>query len=56
MKPKKRKDASCGNGTMITFSVNTKDKVSGFYDLVLSLGVTDEGLPGLRRDEYLRVF
>ena len=37
---------------MITFSVDTNEKVISFYDLTLSLGATDEGLPGPRHDEH----
>ncbi|MBT6198750.1 MAG: VOC family protein [Pelagibacteraceae bacterium] len=52
MMPHNKKEASFGNGAMITFSVDSKERVSDFYDLALSLGATDEGLPGPRHDEH----
>ena len=48
MMPHNKKDTSCENGSMITLSIDTKEKVNIFYDLALSLGATDEGLPGPR--------
>ena len=50
--PHNKKEASFGNGAMITFTVDTKEKVNSFYDLALSLGATDEGLPGPRHGEH----
>jgi len=35
---------------MIAFSVDSKEKVHGFYDKAISLGATDEGPPGPRGD------
>ncbi|MBT3901298.1 MAG: VOC family protein [Pelagibacteraceae bacterium] len=52
MMPHNKKEASFGNGAMITFSVDSMERVSDFYDLALSLGATDEGLPGPRHDEH----
>ena len=37
---------------MITFSIDTKEKVNKFYNLALSLGATDEGSPGPRLGEH----
>ena len=51
MMPHNKQTATYGNGTMITFSINTKKKVDSFYNLALSLGATDEGLPGPRHEE-----
>ena len=45
MMPHNKKEASFGNGAMITFSVDSMERVSDFYDLALSIGATDEGLP-----------
>jgi predicted lactoylglutathione lyase len=52
MMPHNKKEASFGNGAMITFSVDSIERVRDFYDLALSLGATDEGLPGPRHDEH----
>ena len=52
MMPHNKKEASFGNGAMITFSVDSMERVSDFYDLALSLGAIDEGLPGPRHDEH----
>ncbi len=52
MMPHNKKEASFGNGAMITFSFDSMERVSDFYDLALSLGATDEGLPGPRHDEH----
>ena len=49
--PHNKKEVSFGNGTMVRFSIDTKEKVNIFYDLVSSLSATDEGLPGPRHDE-----
>ena len=51
MIPHNKKMATFGNGTMITFSINTKKEVDSFYNLALRLGATDEGLPGPRHEE-----
>ena len=52
MIPHNKKMATFGNGTMITFSINTKKEVDSFYNLALRLGATDEGFPGPRHKEY----
>ena len=52
MTPHNNKNATFGNGTMITFNIDTKEKVNSFYNLALSLGATDEGSPGPRHDEH----
>ena len=51
MKPHNKKEATFGNGTMITFNIDSKEGVDNFYNLALKLGATDEGLPGSRHDE-----
>ncbi len=48
MTPHNKKNATFGNGTMITFDIKTKKEVENFYNLALKLGATDEGLPGPR--------
>ena len=50
MIPHNKQMATSGNGTMITFSIDTKEGVESFYNLALKLGATDEGLPGPRHE------
>ena len=52
MIPHNKKEASIGNGIMITFNIGNKKKVKSFYDLALSLGAFDEGLPGPRHNKH----
>ena len=52
MRPHNKKEATFGNGTMITFSVDSKKGVDSFYHLALKLGATDEGKPGPRHQEH----
>ena len=52
MLPHNKEKANFGNGTMITFSIDTQEKVNSFYDLAINLGATDEGFPGPRHDEH----
>ena len=51
MKPHNKKKATFGNGTMITFNIDTKNGVESFYNLALQLGAIDEGLPGPRHQK-----
>ena len=52
MRPHNKKEATFGNGTMITFSVDSKKGVDSFYNLALKLGAVDEGKPGPRHYEH----
>jgi len=52
MLPHNKQKATFGNGTMITFTINSKKEVDSFYQLALKLGAIDEGLPGPRHDEH----
>ena len=52
MIPHNKKKATFGNGTMITFKIDTKNELDNFYNLAMSLGATDEGLPGPRHEEH----
>ena len=56
MKPHNKKEASFGNGTMITFTAKSKENVKDFYNLALSLGGTNEGSPGPRHDEHFYAY
>ena len=51
MKPFNKKEATFGNGTMITFTADSKERVINFYNLALKLGGKDEGSPGPRHQE-----
>ena len=51
MKPHNKKEATFGNGTMITFRAETKESVINIYNLALKLGGVDEGSPGPRHNE-----
>ena len=46
MKPHNKQEATYGNGTMITFTIHSKEGVNNFYNLALKLGAKDEGSPG----------
>ena len=57
MIPHNKQKATFGNGTMITFNIDTKEGVESFYNLALKLGATDEGLPGPRHEhDYYAYF
>ena len=51
MKPHNEKEATFGNGTMITFTADSKENVINIYNLALKLGGKDEGKPGPRHEE-----
>lgn len=46
--PFDKKAASVGNGSMVSFSADSKEQVDSFYATALRLGSTSEGEPGLR--------
>ena len=54
IKPHNKKKATFGNGTMITFSAQSKKIVNEFYNIGIKLGGKDEGKPGPRhgKDYY----
>ncbi|PPR46939.1 MAG: hypothetical protein CFH19_00888 [Alphaproteobacteria bacterium MarineAlpha5_Bin9] len=58
MIPFNKKNATIGNGTMISFDAKTTEKVNEIHKRALELGATNEGNPGPRHDEnyyaYLR--
>ena len=56
MKPHNKKEATFGNGTMITFTAESKESVINFYNLALKLGGTDEGSPGPRHEEHFYAY
>ena len=50
--PVDKKKATYGNGTQISFAVNSKGTVNKFYNLGIKLGGKDEGAPGIRSGDY----
>ena len=50
--PVNKEKATYGNGTQISFVVDSKETVDGFYNLGIKLGAKDEGAPGIRSDDY----
>ena len=50
--PVNNKKATFGNGTQISFLVNSKDLVNNFYNIGIKLGGKDEGAPGIRSGDY----
>ena len=50
--PTNKEKATYGNGTQISFLVNSKDIVDKFYNLGIKLGGKDEGAPGIRSGDY----
>ena len=51
MCPFDKKDATIGNGTMISFDAKTPEKVNEFHQKALKIGATNEGFPGPRHGE-----
>jgi len=54
--PVNKEKASFGNGTQISFLVNSKDLVNKFYNTGIKLGGADEGAPGIRSGDYYCYF
>ena len=54
--PVNKEKATFGNGTQISFLVNSKDLVNKFYNTGIKLGGTNEGTPGIRSDDYYCYF
>ncbi len=52
MKPFDGQPATVGNGVMVAFVVDSKDKVDTLYKKALELGATDEGPAGPRGDGF----
>ena len=50
--PANKEKATFGNGTQISFIVNSKETVDKFYNLGIKLGGKDEGTPGIRSGDY----
>ena len=50
--PVNEEKATYGNGTQISFVVDSKETVDKFYNLGIKLGGKDEGTPGIRSDNY----
>ena len=54
--PVNKEKATFGNGTQISFLINSKDLVNSFYDVWIKLGGKDEGAPGIRSGDYYCYF
>ena len=54
--PVNKEKATFGNGTQISFLVNSKDLVNNFYNTGIKLGGKDEGTPGIRSGDYYCYF
>ncbi len=52
MKPFDGKDATVGNGTMISLVFERPEQVNAVYAKALALGGKDEGAPGLRGGSF----
>ena len=52
MFPFDTKEATIGNGTMISFDGKTSEKVNEFHKIGLKSGGTNEGFPGPRHDKH----
>ena len=54
--PVNKDRATFGNGTQISFLVNSKEIVEKFYNTGIKLGGKDEGAPGIRSGDYYCYF
>lgn len=55
-KPYDKKAATIGNGVMVAFSVDSKEKVDALYKKAIELGATDEGKPGPRAENFYAAY
>jgi catechol 2,3-dioxygenase-like lactoylglutathione lyase family enzyme len=54
--PANKEKATFGNGTQISFIVNSKELVDKFYNIGIKLGAKNEGAPGIRSGDYYCYF
>ena len=54
--PVNKEKATFGNGTQISFLVNSNELVDNFYNTGIKLGGKDEGAPGIRSGDYYCYF
>ena len=54
--PVNKETATFGNGTQISFIVNSEESVDKFYNTGIKLGGKDEGTPGIRSGDYYCYF
>lgn len=50
------KAATVGNGTMIGFLLGSREQVDQFHAMMLDMGGSDEGAPGLRGPEEVQTY
>lgn len=55
IKPFDGNPASVGNGVMVSLLLESPQQVAEFHSKALSLGATDEGAPGVRREGGLYI-
>ena len=54
--PVNKEKANYGNGTQVSFLVDSKKTVDEFYNIGIKLGGKDEGSPGIRSGDYYCYF
>lgn len=48
--------ATAGNGSMVAFDLPSREAVDAFYAKAISLGATDEGMPGERAPGFYMAY
>ena len=56
IKPNDGNAATIGNGVMVAFGMDSRDKIDAFHAKALTLGATDEGAPGLRGETFYAAY
>ncbi|HTR01542.1 MAG TPA: VOC family protein [Candidatus Acidoferrum sp.] len=54
--PFDKKAATVGNGAMVSFGVDSKEKIDALHAKALALGGSNEGAPGLRGDKIYAAY
>jgi predicted lactoylglutathione lyase len=54
--PANKEKATYGNGTQVSFFVDSKETVNKFYNTGIKLGGKNEGTPGVRSRDYYCYF
>jgi predicted lactoylglutathione lyase len=56
IKPFDGQPATVGNGVMVAFAMDSKEKVDAFHRKALQLGAKDEGAPGPRGEGFYAAY
>lgn len=56
IKPFDGQPATVGNGVMVAFAMDSKEKVAAFHQKALQLGAKDEGAPGPRGEGFYAAY